>query len=52
MRKDIFGRSRKDFYAGLADKAADSNEAKWLRFVASTEGNSTFKKYAEVETLT
>lgn len=52
QRKDIFGRPGKSFYAVLADKAADTNEAKWLRFVASAEGNSTFKKYAEVETVT
>lgn len=52
QRKDIFGRPGKSFYGVLADKAADVNEAKWLRFIASAEGNSTFKKYAEVETVT
>lgn len=52
QRKDIFGRPRKAFYAALADLAVDPAEVKWLRFVASAEGSTLFKKYAEVETVT
>lgn len=52
QRLDIFGKPAKSFYDALSKLATDRDEARWLRFVASPEGNATFRKLAEVETVT
>lgn len=52
QRLDIFGKPGKSFYEALSKLALDKDEAKWLRFISSPEGNSTFKKLSEVETVT
>ena len=49
---DIFGRPPKRFYEALADFADDSNEAKELRALGSSEGVAEFKRRAEVDTIT
>jgi sulfite reductase (NADPH) flavoprotein alpha-component len=36
----------------LAKLAKNVDEAKWLRFISSPEGSSTFKKLSEIETVT
>ncbi|PWN90697.1 hypothetical protein FA10DRAFT_267144 [Acaromyces ingoldii] len=52
QRLDIFGKPPKRFYEALSKLATNKDEAKWLRFISSAEGQSTFKKLAEVETVT
>lgn len=52
QRLDIFGKPPKRFYEALSGLATNRDEARWLRFIASAEGSSTFKKLAEVETVT
>lgn len=52
QRLDIFGKPGKSFFAALAQLATDRDEARWLRFISSAEGNATFKKLSEVETVT
>ncbi|PWN21381.1 hypothetical protein BCV69DRAFT_282111 [Microstroma glucosiphilum] len=52
QRLDIFGKPGKSFYESLSKLALDKEEARWLRFISSAEGNSTFKKLSEVETVT
>ncbi|KEI37723.1 uncharacterized protein L969DRAFT_83037 [Mixia osmundae IAM 14324] len=49
---DIFGKPPKSFYEALSTKASDLAEARHLRFIASAEGSSTFKKWSELETVT
>lgn len=49
---DIFGRPPKSFYEALSNIATNRDEARTLRFIGSAEGSSTFKKYAEVDTVT
>lgn len=49
---DIFGKPPKRFYEELGKLATNRDEARWLRFISSPEGSSTFKKLSEVETLT
>lgn len=51
QRLDIFGKPPKRFYEVLSKLAIDKDEAKWLRFISSPEGSSTFRKLAEVETV-
>ncbi|PWN33086.1 uncharacterized protein FA14DRAFT_162217 [Meira miltonrushii] len=52
QRLDIFGKPGRSFYETLSKLATDVDEAKWLRFVGSAEGQSTFKKLSEIETVT
>ncbi|KAL9933228.1 hypothetical protein V8E36_007946 [Tilletia maclaganii] len=52
QRLDIFGKPPKRFYEELSKLATSKDEARWLRFVSSAEGSSTFKKLSEVETVT
>lgn len=52
QRLDIFGKPGKSFYEALSKLATNRDEARWLRFISSAEGNATFKKYSEVETVT
>lgn len=52
QRLDIFGKPPKRFYEVLSKLAINKDEAKWLRFVSSPEGSSTFRKLSEVETVT
>lgn len=52
QRLDIFGKPGKSFFAALSKLATNKDEAKWLRFISSPEGNSTFKKLSEIETVT
>ncbi|CAO1630067.1 unnamed protein product [Parajaminaea phylloscopi] len=52
QRLDIFGKPGKSFYEALSKLATNKDEAKWLRFISAPEGNSTFKKLSEVETVT
>lgn len=52
QRLDIFGKPGKSFYEALSKLATNKDEAKWLRFISASEGNSTFKKLSEVETIT
>lgn len=52
QRLDIFGKPPKRFYEALSKLATDKDEAKWLRFVSSAEGQSTFKKLTDIETVT
>jgi sulfite reductase (NADPH) flavoprotein alpha-component len=49
---DLFGRPGKSFYEVLSRLATDRDEARTLRFIGSAEGSSTFKKWAEVDTVT
>lgn len=49
---DIFGKPPKSFFEDLSKVVTSPDEARWLRFVSSSEGNSTFKKYSELETVT
>ncbi|UZJ56458.1 hypothetical protein CBS101457_005778 [Exobasidium rhododendri] len=51
QRLDIFGKPPKRFYEVLSKLAINKDEAKWLRFISSPEGSSTFRKLAEVETV-
>ncbi|KAK0524360.1 sulfite reductase [NADPH] flavoprotein component [Tilletia horrida] len=52
QRLDIFGKPPKRFYEELSKLAKNKDEARWLRFISSAEGASTFKKLSEVETVT
>lgn len=52
QRLDIFGKPPKRFYEELSKLATNVDEARWLRFISSAEGNSTFKKLSESETVT
>lgn len=52
QRLDIFGKPPKRFYEELGKLATNVDEARWLRFISSSEGNSTFKKLSESETVT
>lgn len=52
QRLDIFGKPGRSFYEVLSKLATDIDEAKWLRFIGSAEGQSTFKKLSEIETVT
>ncbi|PWN49422.1 hypothetical protein IE53DRAFT_388363 [Violaceomyces palustris] len=52
QRLDIFGKPPKRFYEELSKLATNRDEARWLRFISSAEGSSTFKKLSEVETVT
>lgn len=49
---DIYGKPGKSFYEALSKLATNREEARHLRFIASAEGNSTFKKWSEIETVT
>lgn len=49
---DIFGKPGKAFYDALSKIAISREEARHLRFIASAEGSSTFKKWSEIETVT
>lgn len=49
---DLFGKPPKAFYEVLSKYADSLEEARHLRFIASAEGSSTFKKWAELETVT
>uniref|UniRef100_A0A0K3CMP9 assimilatory sulfite reductase (NADPH) n=1 Tax=Rhodotorula toruloides TaxID=5286 RepID=A0A0K3CMP9_RHOTO len=49
---DIFGKPGKSFYETLSKYATNKNEERALRFIASPEGSSTFKKMSELETVT
>ncbi|CCF51540.1 hypothetical protein NDA10_002150 [Ustilago hordei] len=49
---DIFGKPPKRFYEELGKLATNRDEARWLRFISSAEGSSTFKKLSEIETVT
>lgn len=49
---DIFGKPPKAFYETLSKYADSREESRHLRFIASAEGSSTFKKWAELETVT
>ena len=49
---DIFGKPPKSFYEALGKIVRSKDEARWLRFISSNEGNSTFKKLSESETVT
>ncbi|KAE8259858.1 hypothetical protein A4X13_0g719 [Tilletia indica] len=52
QRLDIFGKPPKRFYEELSKLAKNKDEARWLRFISSAEGSSTFKKLSEIETVT
>ncbi|CEH16324.1 NADP/FAD dependent oxidoreductase [Ceraceosorus bombacis] len=52
QRLDIFGKPGKRFYEFLGQVAKDRDDARWLKFIAAAEGNATFKKLSEVETVT
>jgi len=49
---DIFGKPPKSFYEVLGKYATTKEEARHLRFISSAEGSSTFKKWAELDTVT
>ncbi|BGO91456.1 hypothetical protein NBRC10512_003117 [Rhodotorula toruloides] len=49
---DIFGKPGKSFYETLSKYATNKAEERALRFIASPEGSSTFKKMSELETVT
>lgn len=49
---DIFGKPPKSFYEVLGKYATTREEARQLRFISSAEGSSTFKKWAELDTVT
>lgn len=49
---DIFGKPPKSFFEALGKMVTSRDEARWLRFISSGEGNSTFKKLSELETVT
>ncbi len=52
QKLDIFGKPGKKFYEALGKLATNADEARWLRFISSAEGSSTFKKLSEIETVT
>lgn len=49
---DIFGKPPKGFYEVLSGHATVKEDQLSLRFIASAEGSSTFKKLSELETVT
>ncbi|PKI83720.1 assimilatory sulfite reductase (NADPH) [Malassezia vespertilionis] len=49
---DIFGKPPKSFFGALGKEVTSKDEARWLRFISAAEGNSTFKKLSELETVT
>ncbi|WFD20736.1 assimilatory sulfite reductase (NADPH) [Malassezia caprae] len=49
---DIFGKPPKSFFEALGKVVASQDEAKWIRFISSAEGASTFKMLSESETVT
>lgn len=49
---DIFGKPGKSFYETLSKYASNKEQERALRFIASPEGNATFKKMSDVDTLT
>ena len=49
---DIFGKPPKSFFEALGKAVKSKDEARWLRFISSAEGSSTFKKLSESETVT
>lgn len=49
---DIFGKPPKSFFEALGKIVESRDEARWLRFISSGEGNSTFKKLSDLETVT
>ncbi|WFD31875.1 assimilatory sulfite reductase (NADPH) [Malassezia sp. CBS 17886] len=49
---DIFGKPPKSFFEELGKIVESRDEARWLRFISSSEGNCTFKKLADLETVT
>ncbi|WFD41573.1 assimilatory sulfite reductase (NADPH) [Malassezia psittaci] len=49
---DIFGKPPKSFFEALGKVVASKDEERWLRFISSAEGASTFKKVSEDETVT
>ena len=49
---DIFGKPGKAFYETLSKHATNIDQERALRFIACADGNATFKKMSEVDTLT
>jgi sulfite reductase (NADPH) flavoprotein alpha-component len=49
---DVFGKPGRSFYEALSAVATSREEARHLRFISSAEGSATFKKWAEVDTVT
>ena len=49
---DIFGKPGKAFYETLSKYATNKDQERALRFIACADGNATFKKMSEVDTLT
>lgn len=49
---DIFGKPPKSFFEALGKVVASQDEARWIRFISSAEGASTFKMLSESETVT
>ena len=49
---DILGKPPKSFFEELGKVVASQDEAKWIRFISSAEGASTFKMLSESETVT
>lgn len=49
---DIFGKPGKSFYETLSRYATNKNEERALRFIACPDGNATFKKMSEMDTVT
>jgi len=49
---DIFGKPPKSFFEALGKVVASQDEGKWIRFISSAEGASTFKMLSESETVT
>ena len=49
---DVFGKPPKAFYETLSKFATSKEEARHLRFISSAEGSSTFKKWADLQTVT
>jgi sulfite reductase (NADPH) flavoprotein alpha-component len=49
---DLFGRPPKSFYSDLSAYATSLTDKLALQFIGSPEGSATFKKLAEVDTVT
>jgi sulfite reductase (NADPH) flavoprotein alpha-component len=49
---DVFGKPGRSFYEALSAVATNREEARHLRFISSAEGSSTFKKWADIDTVT
>ncbi|POY74654.1 hypothetical protein BMF94_2416, partial [Rhodotorula taiwanensis] len=49
---DIFGKPGKSFYETLSKYAKNKNEERALRFIACPDGQATFKKMSEMDTVT